>query len=697
MTKATLAKALFEPDSIMLIGASSDLSKPGGRPLKFLQDHGYRGRIYPVNPRADTIGGLQCYPDIGAVRESIDHAFIMLAGDAAVEAVEQCAAAGAVCATVLAGGFAEAGDEGDRRQAELVATARDNGIRLLGPNSIGVINAAAGVALSANAMLELPELNAGRTAVISQSGSMIGALLSHGEARKVHYSKLISVGNEADLSVGEIGDLLIEDDATDVILLFLETLRDAERITAFARHAHEAGKPVIAYKLGRSSLGQKLARSHTGALAGSDETIAAFLAHNGIARVSMLDSLIEAPRLFGGRTPLDVTTKPGRVGVISTTGGGGAMVVDNLGLNGIDVALTPKSVSARLADHGIIQEPGRMVDLTMAGAKPEIVQGVIADMMAAPDIDAVVMVVGSSARFHPNLAVKPLLDWTGAAKPLAVYLAPEAQASLLLLAEAGIAVFRAPEACADGLHALLTWTPPKTLPACEPVPTLAALDGERVVAEAKALTMFAAMEITVAVGEVVENLEGAQKVASRLGYPIALKIASPDIAHKSDAGGVRIDIGDGDELARAYGDIINSVGVAHPDADIDGVLVQKMHSGLGEALLGFKRDPLVGPVIVLGLGGILAELYHDTALRLAPVDIIEAQAMIDEVIGLAPLRGYRNAPPGDMQALAQAIVDFSNFAREKAVLEAEINPLVVGAEGHGVVAVDGLIICGAAG
>lgn len=691
MTKASLAKALFEPDSIMLVGASSDLSKPGGRPLRFLQDHGYGGQIYPVNPKADTVGGLRSYPDIATVPGPVDHAFIMVAGKAAVAAVEQCATSGAVCATVLAGGFAEAGGDGDRLQGKLVAAARDNRIRLLGPNSIGIINAAAGIALSANAMLELPELKAGRTAVISQSGSIIGALLSHGEARKVHYSKLISVGNEADLSVGEIGDLLIDDDTTDNILLFLETIRDADQVTAFARRAHEAGKPVIAYKLGRSSLGQELARSHTGALAGSDETIAAFLSHNGIARVTMLDSLIEAPRLFAGRTPR-VAGMPGRVGVISTTGGGGAMVVDNLGLNGIDVMLTPKSVSARLAEHGIIQEPGRMVDLTLAGVKPEIVQGVISDMMETPDIDGVVMVVGSSARFHPDLAVEPLLEWADAPKPLAVYLAPEAQASLHLLADAGIPVFRAPEACADGLRALLTWAHPKTLPASTPLTALSNLKG--MVAEAEALSLFSTLGIPIAEGEIAENVESARTIATRLGYPVVLKIASPEIAHKSDAGGVHVDIADSDELARAYDDIIDAIVVTHPDAQFDGVLVQKMHKGLGEVLLGFKRDPLVGPVVVLGLGGVLAELSSDTTLRMAPINVDDARTMIEEVIGLTPLRGHRNAPLGDVAALAQAIASFSTLAGQETVLEAEVNPLIVRRDKLGVVAVDGLMICG---
>ncbi|RLC56199.1 MAG: hypothetical protein DRI30_06270 [Chloroflexi bacterium] len=690
MNAGNLARALFAPDSVALVGASADAAKPGGRPLRYLQRHGFKGRIFPINPRVDRIGGLTCHANLRSVPEPIDHAFIMLSGDAVMTALHDCAEAGVACATILAGGFAEAGGAGHGRQAELLRIAAEGGVRLLGPNSIGMINPAAGATLSANAMLDLPELSTGRTAVVSQSGSMVGALLSHGEARHVGFSKLVSVGNEADLSVGEVGDLLLDDDATDVILLFLETIRKREMFAAFARRAHQVGKPVIAYKLGRSSVGQELARSHTGAIAGTDQAVAAFLAHNGIARVDTIDGLIEAPRLFSDRAP----GHGNRVAVVSTTGGGGAMVVDNLGLRGIDVVRVPAPVREQLANHGIGTDDARMIDLTMAGARPEIVRETITGLMAAEQTDAVIMVVGSSAKFHPELAVEPLFHWRGAAKPFAVFLAPDADASLARLAKAGIAVFRTPEACADAMHAALAWRAPGQ---ASKISDAVAPDRPRLAAghalnERDALALFAALGIETARSGLAENTEQARNIAKQIGAPVVLKIASAEILHKSDIGAVRVGLENADDITAVFNEIVSNAKAMAPTAHIDGVLVQEMAAGVGQVLLGYKIDPLVGPSVVLGVGGVLTEIYRDSALRLAPVGYDDAMAMIEEVRGLAPLRGYRGAKRGDLPCLARAIVNFSELAGRRDIHEAEINPLIVREDGRGIVAVDGLVL-----
>lgn len=688
--KSELSRALFAPRSVALIGASTDVTKPGGRPLRYLQRHGFKGKIFPVNPRASRIGDVICYPSLAAIAEPIDHAFIMVGGDAAMTALEECAQAGVTCATVFAGGFAEAGAAGRERQSQLLRIAERGGVRLLGPNSVGMINPDAGAALSANAMLELPHLATGRTAVVSQSGSMIGALISHGQARHVGFSKLVSVGNEADLSVGEIADLLLDDDDTEIILLFLETIRDHRRLASFAQRAHGIGKPVIAYKLGRSRAGRELARSHTGAIAGAEEAIAAFLTQNGIARVDSFDGLIEAPRLFTGRRPENGS----RVAVVTTTGGGGAMVVDNLGLRGIDVVAAPSTVCDRLATHGIAADGARMIDLTMAGARPEIVEETISALMDSPEIDAVIMVVGSSAQFHPELAVDPLLHWRQSAKPFAVYLVPEAEASLARLAKAGIAVFRSPEACADAVHAVLSWRAPGKAPDLPTavIPDVPELAVGAALNEQAALASFASLGIGTATSVLAENSTQAVEIAARMGGAVALKIASADISHKSDIGGVRVGLLQEDDIAGAFDDIVGNARKNAPKARIDGVLVQEMATGLGQVLLGYKRDPQVGPTVVLGVGGVLTEIYGDSALRLAPVSLDDAMAMIEEVRGLAPLRGYRGATQGDLPALAHAIVNFSKLAGREDIHEAEINPLLVREDGRGVIAVDAVLL-----
>jgi acetate---CoA ligase (ADP-forming) len=690
MSETGLAQALLSPQSIALIGASADETKTGGRPLRYLLRHGYTGKIYPVNPRVEKVGDLVCYPDIASIPDPVDHAFIMLSGEAALAAVQACSEAKIPCATILAGGFAEAGENGAALQEKLLQVARDGNVRLLGPNSIGMINPVSGATLSANAMLELPELVKGRTAVVSQSGSMIGAFLSHGAARHVGFSKLISVGNEADLSVGEIADLLLEDDDTDVILLFLETIRDNKRLAEFARRAHEVGKPVVAYKLGRSNVGQELARSHTGAIAGSDEAIAAFLKQNGIARVKTFNGLIESPRLFAGRAP----GSGKRVAVVSTTGGGGAMVVDNLGLRGVVVVEVPSDVSDALAAHNIAAAGARMIDLTMAGAKPEIVADVISRLMASDETDAVIMVVGSSAQFHPELAVDPLMHWRDAAKPFAVYLAPAAEDSLTHLANAGIAVFRTPEGCADAIHAVLSWTRPDELPDLgkfEALNHTALLPGQGL-NEGAALALFSDLGISTARSAFASSGDEAVGLAQDMSGPVALKIASADIQHKSDMGGVHLGLESDEQVMAAFEETMANAAQHAPDAVIDGVLVQEMASGLGQVLLGFKRDPMVGPIVVLGVGGLLAEIYGDTALRMAPVNLDAARSMIEEVRGLAPLRGYRGATPGDLDALAKEIVNFSRLALREDIYEAEINPVLVRENGKGVIAVDGVVL-----
>lgn len=690
MTDPSLARALLNPRSIALVGASADPAKTSARPQRYLQKHGYAGRLLPINPGRDEIFGLPSYASLGDAPGPIDHAFIMLNGDAAVSAVEDCARLGIPCATLLAGGFAEAGGDGQMRQDALLATARAGGVRLLGPNSIGLINIADRVTLSANAMLELPELTAGRLGVISQSGSLIGALLSHGAARGIGFSALVSVGNEADLGVGEIGEMLVDDANTDAILLFLETLRSREAVVAMARRADAADKPVIAYKLGRSEVGQALAQSHTGAIAGSDATFDAFVRQHGIARVQTFEALIEAAPLFIGRPP----PAGRRVTVATTTGGGAAMVIDNLGALGIEVLPASEAVRTRLADAGVPHDGGRLVDLTLAGAKPEIVSGVIGDLMAMPDCDAVVMVVGSSAQFRPELAVAPLAQWAASPKPLAVYLAPNAAESLRQLVGEGIAAFRTPESCADGLAAFLNRHPATETATVDAIAVTAAkrrLDATAPDAldESAAMAVFAALGIPTAATERVADAEAAVDAAARIGYPVAVKVAAAGIAHKTEAGGVALNIGDAEALAAACRQILENAPAAAPDA---GLTIQKMARGQAEVLLGYRNDPLVGPTVTLGAGGVLAEIYADAATRLAPVSRADARTMIEEVRGLAPIRGYRGLPPGDCNALADAIVALSALAQIDDIAEAEINPLIVNAAGDGVVAVDGLIV-----
>ncbi|HYC23403.1 MAG TPA: CoA-binding protein, partial [Candidatus Bathyarchaeia archaeon] len=441
----TLAQALFAPRAVALVGASGDAEKNSARPLRFLRKHGYSGRIVPVNAARSEVLGERAWPSLAEAPGEIDHAFIMTPGDSVERAIEECGSRGVPVATIFSDGFADSGAEGAAREKRLVARARSLGVRVLGPNSMGVIDVPGRLALTVNAVLEMDEPRGGTTSFVSQSGTMLGTVLSRGAARGLGFAKLVSVGNESDLGVAELLELLAADPGTRVILLFLETVRDGAALAAAARKAHAAGKPVAVYKLGRSPLGAALARSHTGALAGEDAALDAYFRDCGIVRVDQLETLVEIAPLLAGRRPPDLTRAP-RVAVVTTTGGGAASVVDRLGVSGIET-YAPDAGSP-------------IVDLTMK-ATPGQYTAELDRLLASPGCDGVLAVVGSSAQFHPQLAVEPIVRAKHGARPLAAFFTPHAEASLALLAESGVPAFRTPESCADALAAYFAWRSPR--------------------------------------------------------------------------------------------------------------------------------------------------------------------------------------------------------------------------------------------
>ena len=643
------------------MGASGDETKNTARPQRYLRKHGYAGKIFPINATRPMVAGLPAFKTLQEVKEKIDHAFIMVEDVEA--ALEDCAAKTVPVASVFSDGFADAGAKGMARQQRLVARARELGVRLLGPNSMGMINLPGRVALTVNAILEMNAPPAGGASLVSQSGTMLGTVLSRGAARGLGFAKLVSVGNESDLGVGELVELLAADTETRIILLFLETVRDAARLAAGARAAHAAGKPVVAYKLGRSKLGERLARSHTGALAGEDAALDAYFRDCGIVRVDMLETLIEIGPMLAGRKPPDLDRAP-HVAVVTTTGGGAASVVDRLGTFGIEIA-SPDAEAP-------------IVDLTM-GKKSATYGAVVGELLDYPGCDAVLAVVGSSAQFHPQHAIKPIIAAKHGRKPLAAFLTPHAEKSLALLAQAGVAAFRTPEACADALHAYFSWKTPRKRIIKNPIEWPKGLPASGKLNEAEALALFAALRMPV----VESAIAHAPDFAHSVQYPVAAKILSAGIVHKSDVGGVLLGIKDRDDFETKIRSITKGA---------KSILVQTMEYGLAEAIVGYRDDPVVGPMVMVGAGGILAELYNDVVLRLAPVGEAEALEMIGGVMGFAVLRGYRGLPKGDLQALARAVAAMSRLAllAGRPVQEAEANPVIV--QGHGAVAVDALAV-----
>jgi len=690
MNKGDLFKALFSPDAVALVGASADLRKNSSRPQRYLERHGFSGHVIPVNPVRDEVQGSVAYSTVSDVPGGVDHAYLMIPAVAVPEAIEACVAKGVKVATIFSDGFAETGEQGAELQRRIYKAAKAGGLRLLGPNSMGVIDTHSGLALSVNAVLEMESLLKGNIGLISQSGTILGTLLSRGAARGIGFSKLVSLGNESDLSAAEVCDLLVDDPATQTIVLFLEGIRDAEGLGQAARRAYAKGKPVIVYKLGRSEAGRQLAVSHSGAIAGPDRCIQAFFDHHGIIRVDMLENLFECPALVAGQRP-----KAGkRVAVVTTTGGGAATVADRLGSLGLELVGPPPSLRKRLSDLGLELGSGPLVDLTMAGARKGIYAAALDELLNSEGIDAVVAVVGSSGLFHPEVAVSPIIETMKTDKFLAVFIAPQADESLGWLADAGVAAFRTPEACADAVYAALNWRAPVEIEKSSldlgAVDHLLAAQTKR--DEQTAGEVFQALGINQAGSHVIADPETDD--LSAISYPAVAKVLSPDIAHKSDIGGVCLGIQNPVELKTACAGIARAVQKNAPDATVQGYLVQTMEHGLAEVLIGYRVDAEVGPVAVLGAGGVMAEIYDDVAIRPSPIDRAVAMEMIEDVKGLATLRGYRGNPMGDLDALAEALVAISQLGGVNSikVLEAEINPLVVKGQGEGVVAVDGLIV-----
>ena len=711
----SLFQVLFQPRSIALIGASGDAAKNTARPQRFLRKHGYGGKILPINPARGEVLGLTAYRSVAAAARavvdteamvnsapvneaaasaaapaSIDQAFIMVPTERVLDAVRDCAAAGVRVATIFSDGFAELGEAGAGRQRELVEAAGT--MRILGPNCIGLVSAQDQLALTVNATLEMDSLHAGGLSIVSQSGSMMGALLSRAMARGLGVAKLVSVGNESDIGVGELVALLADDPHTRVIALFLESLRDAPALAQAARLAFSNGKAVIAYKLGRSALGEALALSHTGALAGSDAAARAFFAHHGIVRVISLEALIEIAPLVDAHRPhhgLDPIAGTPRVAVVTTTGGGAATVADQLGVLGLQVATPDDALVAALASGGVTIRNTPIIDLTLA-ATPRSYGAVLAALAQWPGCDAVLAVVGSSAQFHPELAVQPIVsaraNWCAPNKPLCAFLAPDAPASLRYLAACGVAAFRTPESCAESLAAALCWKAPRGAALGAPVivgPAIGVLR-ERY-DEAAALQLFAELGIATAATRVAR----APTYVHDLPYPVAVKIASTDITHKSDVGGVVLDVRDSATLISAA----EAMRHAHLDGGhFSGVTVQTMQRGLGEAIVGYRHDAQVGPIVIVGAGGVFAEAQADVAVAIAPINLTDARALIARVRGFAALRGLRGRPAGDLESLAQAVVAMSRLALvpEQPFAEAEANPIIVSATGA--IAVDGVVI-----
>lgn len=686
-TTRPFAESVINPHAIAIVGASDNPKKTSARPQQFLAQAGYRGTSYFVNPARETVQGAKAWPSLSALPEVPEHVYIMTSAEGAIDAVRECARLGVPVATVLSSGFAEEGPAGQEREDRLRAAAASGPTRVIGPSSLGVVNPRTGVMLTGNAAFGEPDIPTGGIFVASQSGSVIGSLVSRARGRGIGFAGLVSTGGEADLSLGALCTEMIADPGITSFALFLESLRHSEDLASFARAAGAAGKPVAVYKLGRSDEAAALSVSHTGALAGEDSEAEAFFRACGFARVYNFESLVEAPAVLE-RIPTSAPASP-RVGVVTTTGGGAAIMVDQLALRGMTIAAPSEQLLAAMAGVDVHIPHSLIADLGLAGARHDIVTKALTLMQDSGEFDVIVFVIGSSARLNPELAVQAISERGSHQVPIVAFALPEAPAAAELLNNCGVPAFRTPESCADVLAAAFHRRP-ATITDGAQWATLAGapahvLDERYSAKLLGALGVSFPASVTVAVDD--------PDVAVSVPYPVVVKVLSDRLPHKSDVGGVVLDVADEAGVRTAIGTIVDNVGVHAPDVPVTKVLVQQMAAkGLAEALIGYRVSRDVGPMVVLSTGGVLAELFADTSVRLAPVDLPTAHDMISEVKGLSVITGYRGLPSGDTEALAAMIVAISQLAvTHPGVLEAEVNPVSVYAKGSGAIALDALV------
>ncbi|WP_343736771.1 acetate--CoA ligase family protein [Achromobacter sp.] len=692
---------LLQPQSVAVVGASADPSKTSGRPVGYLRKHGFQGRIYPINPKASEIDGLRCYPDVRSLPEAPDVAIVLLGAERAQQAIRDLAAIGTGAAIVLASGYSETGEDGARRQRELREAA--GSMRILGPNTIGLVNLTDRIVLSASGALEVDQLHGGAIGLVSQSGGILGALLSRAAARGIGFSKLISTSNEVDLDLADFVDALAEDPATRVIALYVESIRNPKTFMAAARKVARAGKPIVAFKIGRSESGAQAAASHTGALAGADGMYDALFEEAGIIRAQTFSDLLDIPAALANERKLGGQ----RVAILTSTGGAGTLVADCLGVAGFTLPAPGARTGAALralqtGDHAALAR--NPIDVTLAGLQPDLLRNAIRIVLEGGDYDALVVIVGSSGVAQPELVADALRDsLTLSGKPLMAYISPHAPKAAEVLSRYGIPAFHAPESVSAALSAM--WRVrgrgarfadrPRTVTSLpETCEERGALD------EAQAKTLFSRFGVP-GVREITVRSEAEAVEAARvLGPRVVLKLLSSEITHKSEVGGVAINVTAQDmaqRLRQMAADVQRHTGRA-PEA----YLVQEMVSGASEVIVGLHKDSL-GTAVLLGMGGVVAELIRDTTLLLLPEDgtaltADEVEAALRRLKTWPLLDGYRGRDRADVPALIEAVLAFSRMASalQGQLLEAEINPLFVKPMGHGVCAADGIAILQAA-
>lgn len=684
---------VFRPRSFAVLGASDDPSRIGGRPLAYTAQR-FDGPIYPVNPKRDTVQGLRAYPSVGDIDGDVDFALIALPAALVEGAVRDCAAKGVRCALIFSSGFAEVGGDGVAMQARLSAIAAETGIRILGPNCLGLFDAEHGFFPTFTSTLEqgLPE--PGHVGIVCQSGAYGSHIYMLNRMRGIGVGRFLTTGNESDIAVAEGIHALAEDPATGCILAYAEGVGDGP---AF-RHALETARrnqtPVAIMKVGRSEIGAAAAASHTASLAGEDAIFDAILRQHGAYRARGTEELID----IAYATRRRIYPAGRKLGIVTISGGAGVLMADAAEDHGLDVTPMPEDAQRRLKAALPFASPVNPIDITaQAFNDMGLVRTNMDLMLGEGGYDSVIAfftsVAGSRSNAGPlrEALVQSVEGHEETLIALSILAPPEIVADY----EAdGFAVFEDPTRAIAAIAALTRFGESFGRPASD----IGTDDADPLppgpMSETAAKEILSRAGLPILAERLAAHPDAAAEAAEALGFPVVLKIVSPQIAHKTEIGGVVLDLGSADAVRAAARGILDRAGDAHPDATIDGLLVAPMAGDGIEVILGIQRDPVFGPVVMFGLGGIFAEVLRDVTFRAAPFDVAEARRMIDEIAGRDVLDGVRGRPGGDIDALAETLAALSRFAAAHGddLETCDINPFLLRPPGRGGVALDAVLI-----
>jgi len=683
---------LFRPRSVAVIGASRRRDAIGGAILHNLLEQGFQGPVYPVNPSSTHVQSVPSYPDVGSIPGPVDLAIIVVPAAHVLEAAEACGKKRVRALVVISAGFKETGAEGAKREAELRDMVRRHGMRLIGPNCLGILNTDPKVSMNATFAPVQPP--AGRVAFSSQSGALGLAILDYARKLGLGISQFMSVGNKADVSGNDLIEFWEKDDGTDLILLYLESFGNPAKFTQLARRVARK-KPIVAVKSGRTKSGARAASSHTGSLAGSDAAVEALFHQSGVIRTDTIEELFDTALLLAYQP---VPTGP-RVAILTNAGGPGIMAADACESARLELpSLDPKTVKALrafLPAEASVRNPVDMIASANAPSYEKALRLLVEDK----NVDAVIVIfVPPLVTGAPDVARAILAGASGSKKPiLSCFMGshgvPE---SLQSLNEGHIPSYAFPEAAARTLARTVKYGTWRAAPAGK-VPALSGIDPARAKAAiARALDgaapdsppvwidaasrqqLFDAYGIRTTQDRTAGNRGEAAAAAKSIGFPVVMKVISPDVVHKTDVGGVKLGLRSEEEAARAFDEIRTSLASAQPGARFEGVTVEPMVSGGVETIVGMTRDPSFGPVVLFGLGGVAVELLRDVSVRVAPLTDRDAEEMIREIRGHPLLEGYRGAPSMNRASLLDLIHRVSRMTTENPeILELDLNPVLV--------------------